>query len=168
MRLNSSETVSPRAVLYLYEGSTCRSNGLEGSARTSDRPLTLGTVRSHQLTVENGEFLSDDSAHAKFSISHAAGADVGRPREPSSVVATAVPGTGEKSVRVQREDDATDETGYEIRNVTLDQNFLVSANSRSFTIPHLDENVRYCVQVRAVGVKGASDWTPVGEGVECA
>ncbi|MEV8535194.1 fibronectin type III domain-containing protein [Streptomyces sp. NPDC051211] len=168
LQLNSSETVSPRAVLYLYEESTCNNNDLEGTARTTNRPLAMNKVRSHNLSVKNGEFLSDDSAHAEFSITHAAGADVGRPNEPSNVVATAVPANNEKSVRVEWEDNASNETGYEIRNTTLNQTFGVAANTRTFSVPHLDEKVRYCFQVRAVGTKGPSDWTPVGERVECA
>ncbi|MFD9454949.1 fibronectin type III domain-containing protein [Streptomyces sp. NPDC059985] len=170
VRLNSTETVSPSAVLYLYEGTDCKSNDLEGTARTraTDGPLLMGRIRDRELSVKNGEFLSDDSAHAELSIEHAAGADVGRPREPSDVVATAIPGTGEKAVRVDWSDNASNETGYEIRNTTLNQSFLVDANATSFSLPHLNDKIRHCVQVRAVGVQGRSAWTPVGERVECA
>ncbi|MFF4105665.1 fibronectin type III domain-containing protein, partial [Streptomyces sp. NPDC001903] len=79
-----------------------------------------------------------------------------------------VPVGNEKSVRVDWEDTANNETGYEVRNTTLNQNFGVDANTKTFTAPHLDPKVRYCFQVRAVGAQGPSGWTPVGEKVECA
>ncbi|MDA5279011.1 MULTISPECIES: hypothetical protein [unclassified Streptomyces] len=74
----------------------------------------------------------------------------------------------EKAVRVDWSDNASNETGYEIRNTTLNQSFLVDANATSFSLPHLNDKIRHCVQVRAVGVQGRSAWTPVGERVECA
>ncbi|MGE7387862.1 fibronectin type III domain-containing protein [Streptomyces sp. NPDC004126] len=169
LQLNKDETVTPRGTLYLYEESSCNNNDLDGTMRTAARPLAMDKVRTHHLSVKNDEFLSDDSTSADFSITHeAAGVDVGRPNEPSNVVATAVPVGNEKSVRVDWEDNANNETGYEVRNATLNQNFGVGANVRTFSIPHLDPNLRYCFQVRAVGAQGPSDWTPVGEKVECA
>ncbi|MGW8780872.1 fibronectin type III domain-containing protein [Streptomyces sp. NPDC055796] len=119
--------------------------------------------------MKNHEFLSDDSTSADFSITHeAAGVDVGRPNEPSNVIATAGPVGSEMTVRVEWDDNANNETGYEVRNTTLNQNFGVDANTKTFSVPHLDPKVKHCFQVRAVGAQGPSSWTPVGERVECA
>ncbi|MGW8783076.1 fibronectin type III domain-containing protein [Streptomyces sp. NPDC055796] len=167
--LHRDETVTPNGTLSLYEGTRCNDPDLDGTIRVAERPIVLGKVRNENLVVKNGEFLSNDSTSAEFSITHrAAVVDVGRPNEPSNVVATAVPVGNEKSVRVDWEDTANNETGYEVRNTTLNQNFSVDANTKTFTAPHLDPKVRYCFQVRAVGAQGPSGWTPVGEKVECA
>ncbi|MFF5447522.1 fibronectin type III domain-containing protein [Streptomyces sp. NPDC012888] len=167
--LRRDETVTPNGTLSLYEGTRCDDPDREGTIRVSERPILLGKVRSEELVVRNREFLSDDSTSAEFSITHrVAAVDVGRPTEASNVVATAVPVGDEKTVRVDWEDDANNETGYEVRNTTLNQNFGVGANTKTFSVPHLDPKVRYCFQVRAVGNQGPSDWTPVGEKAECA
>ncbi|MFI8263894.1 MULTISPECIES: fibronectin type III domain-containing protein [unclassified Streptomyces] len=129
----------------------------------------MNKFRTHHLRVENDEFLSDGSTSADFSITHeAAGVDVGRPNEPSNVIAVAVPAGNEKTVRVEWDDNANNETGYEVRNATLNQNFRVDASIKTFSDPHLDPKVTHCFQVRAAGPQGPSGWTPVGEKVECA
>ncbi|MEV5385657.1 fibronectin type III domain-containing protein [Streptomyces sp. NPDC052721] len=168
LELTRFEYVAVTPTIRLYEGSTCLSDDLDGEKSAITQGVTVGESKSWNLEVVNSEFNSLDYAGAKFFVRNTVGADVGRPREPSNVVATRDPGNN-RTVVVQWVDNATNESGYEIRNTTLNNTTLpMDADRTTFTWPNLDPSVRHCFQIRAVNAQGPSAWTPVSPRGECA
>ncbi|MEU9292052.1 fibronectin type III domain-containing protein [Streptomyces sp. NPDC048275] len=182
LRLNNSETLYARPGLYLHEESTCNNNDLDGIQLPRSRTIAMGKEVSWHLIEQNGEPLSYDKVTASFTVTHTIGADVGRPNEPSGVIAEVLPTRGlcavfgancRKTVTVTWQDNASNETGYEIRNTEIRETqpqttVRLAPNTTKFSWSDLDPKVKHCFQVRAVGDRGPSDWTPVGIEVECA
>ncbi|MFJ8504896.1 hypothetical protein [Streptomyces avermitilis] len=166
LRLRDSEKVDTSATLYLYEDSQCNNNDLDGTVRAPNKAISLGGGRSLRMYVKNSEFLSPDFVKANFRITHRVGPDIGRPNAPSNVVASRVPGNSHK-IAIQWADNATNETGYEIRNTTINQTGSLAPNTTETTW-YQPIVFKECFQVRALGAAGPSDWTPVGPKVECA
>ncbi|MFD3538332.1 hypothetical protein ACFWUQ_02375 [Streptomyces sp. NPDC058662] len=176
--LRKDEGVVVGSNIKLYEFDDCNHSDLERShspAPTVVRPGTQWTIR---LSAHSREFQSPDHAEAAYYITNEKSAvDIGRPNEPSNVIVQAPALRGicaitrtnckEKTVWVDWQDNANNETGYEIRNTTLNQTFGVGPNTTHFSFKNLAQ-IRHCFQVRAVGAAGPSDWTPVGTRVECA
>ncbi|MFE6825319.1 fibronectin type III domain-containing protein [Streptomyces sp. NPDC057690] len=174
--LSSSEKVIARPSLSLYEENTCYNNDREGTAIAKAAAISFNHVRKWDLVVNNGEFLSMDFAHAKITVSNTVGPDRGRPREPSNLIAQqasastcAVKICKRKTVSLSWEDNAKNETGYEVRNNNLEKIVRLGPNRTGYLWTDLDPNTRQCFQVRAVGpgAIGPSDWTPESTASEC-
>ncbi|MFE5773832.1 fibronectin type III domain-containing protein [Streptomyces sp. NPDC056485] len=156
--------------LKLFEGSDCLSNDLDGQVQGVQQGVMPGknTRFNWQMSVENGEVGSDDYARVNFSVKQdgSTGIGLGRPAEPSSVVATRDPADPTR-VNLQWSDPATDETHFEIFNSTLRQAKGAPKDATSFAWTGLPLG-KQCFQVRAVNANGASDFTPVNPRSECA
>ncbi|QIJ60725.1 fibronectin type III domain-containing protein [Streptomyces sp. JB150] len=165
LRSNESVVVSP--TLRLFEGSSCGSDDLDAQDEGIQTAFAPRKSLKWRLDARNDELGSPDHARATFTLKHAAGSGtgIGRPAEPSAVVATRVAGQP-SSVRVAWENPATDETRMEIRNTTLNQTKSLPTDSKSFTWPDLPLG-QQCFQVRAVNDVGPSGWTPVNAKGEC-
>ncbi|MFJ3922111.1 fibronectin type III domain-containing protein [Streptomyces sp. NPDC090022] len=167
VELRSNEMVVATPTLRLFEGSTCRSNDLDGT----DEGIQQGfrpnkSLTNWRLSVDSDEVGSDDSTRVTFSLKHSTGPGIGigRPAEPSNVIVTR-DAADPTTVKVEWTDTAADETAYHIFNSSLQQTKGVKANSESFVWTGLPLG-RQCFQVRAVNDVGPSDFTPVNRG-EC-
>ncbi|MFD0356254.1 fibronectin type III domain-containing protein [Streptomyces sp. NPDC127110] len=170
VHLRSDEMVVATPTLRIYEGSSCNSNDLDGTSGGLQQGIRPGgrSPSNWQMSVENGEVGSPDYARVNFSVSQKGGTGIGigRPAEPSNVVATRDPADPTR-VNLEWTDTATDETGFQIFSNPLGQTKNLPANSSSFAWTGLPPG-RQCFQVRAVNDAGESDWTPVRANVECA
>ncbi|MER5933586.1 fibronectin type III domain-containing protein [Streptomyces sp. NPDC002054] len=168
VELRPDETVVATPTLRLFEGSSCLSRDLDGQDEGIQHGFRPGTsLTNWRLAAENGEVGSDDYTRVNFSLKHEAGAGIGigRPAEPSNVIATRVAGDPTR-VQLEWTDAATDETGYQIFNSSLQQTKGVAANATSFVWTGLPLG-KQCFQVRAVNNVGPSDFTPVSAKSEC-
>ncbi|MFF9000040.1 hypothetical protein ACF1GW_07130 [Streptomyces achromogenes] len=179
LNLRSNETVRVTPNIKLWEFNDCNHSDLEESVTQSTTTVRPGEQWTLRLSAHSHEYQSPDNAQAAFYVTNEkSSVDVGRPNEPSHVL-TESPNTAlicaftgrpckTKSVFVTWQDEATNETAYEVRNTNLEQIKRLPANTTQFQwsgIPRTDKN---CFQVRAVNDQGASDWTPVGTAVACA
>ncbi|MFI9238504.1 fibronectin type III domain-containing protein [Streptomyces sp. NPDC053079] len=165
VQLDRFDVIHAGPNLKLYEGDSCTSKDLDGERSYLNSRIPLGETRNWETWVVNGEYLSPDLVRAKWTVTHD-----GPPKPPSNVKVTtpstrlicAVLGVPckQKSVFLTWNDNANNETAYEVRNVTLDRTMLAPQNSTKFTWPGLDRQVNYCFQVRAVNSLGASAWSP--------
>ncbi|MBL7522137.1 fibronectin type III domain-containing protein [Frankia sp. CNm7] len=78
-----------------------------------------------------------------------------KPAAPSHVTARRDTNT---SIRVTWADNATNESGYQIKNVTTGQLVTVGANKTSFLAKPVSAFVKQCFQVRAINNSGTSAW----------
>ncbi|CAM5468350.1 hypothetical protein [Streptomyces avidinii] len=177
LRLNRDETVYIYPALYLNEESECNNDDLDAADLARSRTIAANRETTWVLRAENKNPFSPDTASARVAVTHRIGADVGRPREPSNVVASVVPNRllcaafeveCKKSVALEWVDNATNETRYEVRNANLEKIVSLPPNTTRHVWSGLDRTVKQCFQVRAVGDRGPSEWTPVGTAVECA
>ncbi|MFJ9816600.1 fibronectin type III domain-containing protein [Streptomyces sp. NPDC101151] len=174
--LRSDEKIVAGSNIKLYEFQDCNHSDLEKSYSPAPVIIAMGKTKKFDIGAASNEE-TFDAANAEFTATHIkSAADLGRPNEPSNVIAstrnislicaaTGKPCPG-KNVGVEWQDNATNETGYEIRNTTTNQSFLFAPDTTHFTFTNL-ERITHCFQVRAVGAAGPSDWTPVGERKEC-
>ncbi|WP_158708557.1 fibronectin type III domain-containing protein [Streptomyces sp. NRRL S-244] len=168
VHLRSDEMVVVNPSLRLFEGSDCLSNDLDGSTRLIEQGFKPGeSLTGFRMSVKNGEVGSDDFARVNFDLDHegSKGIGIGRPAEPSNVVATRDPADPTR-VNLQWSDPATDETHFEIFNSSLQQAKGVPKDSTSFVWTGLPLG-KQCFQVRAVNAVGASDFTPSNPRSEC-
>ncbi|MFD9378750.1 fibronectin type III domain-containing protein [Streptomyces sp. NPDC059999] len=166
--LRSDEMVVVNSSLRIFEGSDCLSTDLDGSTRLIEQGFKpRQSLTGFQMSVENGEVGSDDYARVNFDLKHDGdkGIGIGRPAEPSSVVATRDPADPTR-VNLEWSDPATDETHFEIFNSTLRQAMGVTKDTTSFVWTGLPLG-KQCFQVRAVNAVGASDFTPFNPRSEC-
>lgn len=165
VQLRGTEVLIARPVLRLFEESSCNNWDLDGQASRAAKNISVGNSDGWSMAAVSNEFNKVDSALAWFTVSHGIGADIGRPREPSNVIASRVPEDSHR-IALQWDDNATNETGYEIRNTTINQTARLAPNTTKTTW-YQPIVFKACFQVRAVGDRGPSDWTPVGTAVEC-
>ncbi|MFF4100838.1 fibronectin type III domain-containing protein [Streptomyces sp. NPDC001903] len=168
VNLRSDELVVVNPTLKIFEGSDCLSNDLDGTVRLIQQGLMPGkSLVGFQMNVENGEAGSDDYARVNFDLKHVGGKGIGigRPAEPSNVVATRDPADPTR-VNLEWSDQATDETHYAIFNSTLRQAKGAPKDATSFVWTGLPLG-KQCFQVQAVNAMGASDFTPVNPKTEC-
>lgn len=161
LTLTSSDRVVTSTRLRLFEESGCDNDDLDGWHAPAIRVIGVGDGHRTRITVLNDEFESPDQVDADFTVRH----NALPPNAPSQVVASRVPGDSH-TISVEWTDEATDETGYEVRNTTTNQTKNLPPNTTRTTWPNPVVH-RSCFQVRAVGVGGPSEWTPVGTQVEC-
>ncbi|MCX4825309.1 fibronectin type III domain-containing protein [Streptomyces sp. NBC_01142] len=166
LRSNESVVVSPK--LQLFEGSSCSSNDLDAEDEGIQTAFAPRKSLTWSLKASNDEFGSSDFTTASLTLKHAGGSGtgIGRPAEPSAVVATRS-AEDPTAVRVEWENPATDETSVQIRNTTINQTKGLPRDATAFTWSGL-QPVKQCFQVRAVNNVGESDWTPVNPKGECA
>lgn len=176
---DADDRVVEKPTLTLYEGATCSTRDLVKQRVGAGHAIRVGQSRIINSEIRNTEIASiDDFLRVNLRIAHGVGADIGRPTEPSHVVAD-VPlsrllclatkkSCPTKSVYLTWQDEATNETAYEVRNTSREEIRRVPANTTSFSWPGIGWSEKHCFQVRAVNDKGASDWTPAGTAVACA
>ncbi|UFQ99910.1 hypothetical protein KBP30_01155 [Streptomyces sp. Go40/10] len=160
LRLNEAEHVNVVARLRLYEETTCENLDRDGEYSPSEN-VDEGQSRRLDFYVRNAEFHSSDKVTVGLTVSNNAGA----PPEPSHVVAHRLPGRS-GTIVVDWIDEATNETGYEVRDTGTGQIARLGPN-RTETVFNQPIVNRTCFQVRAVGASGASEWTPVSPTAEC-
>ncbi|MFJ4776463.1 hypothetical protein [Streptomyces sp. NPDC088762] len=161
LRLTRSEAVVATTRLRLYEESDCDNEDLE-ETKTSSTALAPGATRNVQFGAYTHEAGSYDFAFVKFTVTH----DAAAPAAPSNLTATRLQG---RKVDVRWVDNATDETGYEIRNTAISSNAKpLPANTTNYIYHFNQVGPAYaCFQVRAVGPGGTSDWTPTDPFAVC-
>ncbi|MET9605906.1 fibronectin type III domain-containing protein [Streptomyces sp. NPDC006512] len=168
LQLRPDEMVVVSPTLRLFEGSSCNSDDLDAEDQGIQKGFRPRESMTVSLSAANDEAFSGDLTTTNFTLKHSGGAGtgIGRPAEPSAVVATRV-GNPPTSVELQWGNPATDETHLEVRNTTLNQSQAVGADATSFTWQNLPLG-KQCFQIRAFNANGASEWTPVNPRSECA
>jgi hypothetical protein len=161
LRLTQTESVSVQPTLYLYEESACNNTDRDGSQQATARRLAGGQSRHWFLKVFNDEASSFDFVWADLTVTH----NVVPPKEPSELVASHVQGDMH-TIHLAWEDNATDETGYEIRNTTTNQTHRVAPNTTKLK---WNSPIRFkqCFQIRALGDPNPSNWTPTDPQAVC-
>ncbi|WP_369780426.1 hypothetical protein [Streptomyces sp. R33] len=147
--------------LRLYEGTNCFSRDLDAE---DYRFLRIDESESREVHAygRNYEPESYDRVWADFSVSQ----NTGPPPEPSHVLANRI---SIGRVEITWVDEARLETGYEIRFNSIGgaiKSLPPNTTKYIFSIPG-PTGPKQCIQVRAVGAQGPSEWTPVGPFVEC-
>jgi len=162
-----NEAITTVVRLRLYEGASCRSNDLDAE---DYRFLRIDESESQRVrsSADNDEIASYDRAVADFAVSQ----NTGPPPEPSQVVARRISGataTSGARVEITWVDETRLETGYEVRFNSIGgaiKRLPPNTTKYIFEIPG-PAGPKQCVQVRAVGAQGPSEWTPAGPFVEC-
>ncbi len=159
--LTRSEAVVATTRLRLYEESNCDNNDLE-ETRTSSRALRPGATQNVQFGAFTHEAGSYDFTFVKYRVTH----DAAPPAAPSNLTVTRLQG---RKVDVRWVDNATDETGYEIRNTAISSNAKpLPANTTNYLYSFNQVGpANACFQVRAVGLGGPSAWTPTDPFAVC-
>ncbi|MEV4190923.1 fibronectin type III domain-containing protein [Streptomyces toxytricini] len=148
--------------LRLYEGANCFSGDRDAEDYRFLRIDESESRQVHAYANSDDEFGSHDAVSANFTVSQ----NTGPPPEPSHVVASRL---SAGRVEITWVDEARLETGYEIRFNSIGgaiKRLPPNTTSYAFSIPG-PTGPKQCIQVRAVGVQGPSEWTPVGPFVEC-
>jgi hypothetical protein len=162
LRLNSAEQIVADSTLYLFEGSSCNSDDQDGSQSVRNpKPISIDQSRHRFLKVFNNEFQSFDFVTADFTVTH----NVQPPKEPSGLVATHVQGDMH-TIHLAWEDNATDETGYEVRNTTTGATARIAPNRTTIAWPS-PLRFKQCFQVRALGNPKPSNWSPANPQAAC-
>ncbi|MFF8730214.1 fibronectin type III domain-containing protein [Streptomyces sp. NPDC015171] len=160
-----SEAVSVRSTLRLFEGSDCDNGDLDGSDEEAGRLVFAGKSSDFFLGAISKEEIKVDLALASFNAAHST-PETDAPAEPSHVVASRP--VDSRHVSVTWEDEADDETGYEVTETFTHNTKTLPPNRTGFvyTIPGVT-GAKQCFQVRALGARGPSAWTPVNPRGEC-